>query len=92
MMTSIFRAPASMLFSTSSFTTEAGRSITSPAATWLARISGNSRMRLIVFSILDCRFSIAKEKRGAASSRRCQAYVDASEGTSRPWFDYPPAR
>jgi hypothetical protein len=32
-MTSILRAPASMLFSTSSFTTDAGRSITSPAAT-----------------------------------------------------------
>src|SRR5206468_2288148 len=30
---SIFRAPASMLFSTSSFTTDAGRSTTSPAAT-----------------------------------------------------------
>lgn len=31
-------APASRLFSTSSFTTEAGRSTTSPAATWLARV------------------------------------------------------
>src|SRR5205823_603312 len=61
MMTSIFRAPASMLFSTSSFTTEAGRSTTSPAATWLARISGKSRMRLISFSILDFGFWIAKE-------------------------------
>src|SRR5204863_5470005 len=36
------RAPASSAFSTSSLTTEAGRSTTSPAAIWLAR-SGGSR-------------------------------------------------
>src|SRR5438874_477456 len=47
------RAPASMLFSTSSFTTDAGRSTTSPAATWLARVSGSSLIRLIGFLILD---------------------------------------
>ena len=35
-------APASKLFSTSSFTTEAGRSTTSPAAIWLASRGGNS--------------------------------------------------
>src|SRR5207237_243871 len=40
MLTSILRAPASILFSTSSLTTDAGRSMTSPAATWLARFSG----------------------------------------------------
>src|SRR3981189_2529463 len=34
-------APASMAFSTSSFTTEAGRSTTSPAAIWLARSAGS---------------------------------------------------
>ena len=44
MSTRISRAPASMLFSTSSFTTDAGRSTTSPAATWLARISGSTRI------------------------------------------------
>ena len=33
-----------MLFSTNSFTTEAGRSTTSPAATWLARISESTRI------------------------------------------------
>ena len=44
MSTRISRAPASMLFSTSSLTTEAGRSTTSPAATWLARISGSTRI------------------------------------------------
>ena len=38
-------APASMAFSTSSLTTEAGRSTTSPAAIWLARSSGSWRMR-----------------------------------------------
>src|ERR1700676_580125 len=36
-----------MLFSMSSFTTEAGRSTTSPAATWLATMSGSKRMRLM---------------------------------------------
>jgi hypothetical protein len=36
------RAPASIAFSISSLTTEAGRSTTSPAAIWFAR-SGGSR-------------------------------------------------
>ena len=40
-------ARASRLFSTSSLTTEAGRSTTSPAATWLATISDNSATRLM---------------------------------------------
>src|SRR2546429_8531103 len=44
---SILRAPASMPFSISSFTTEAGCSTTSPAATWLATVSGSNRIRLI---------------------------------------------
>src|SRR5690606_15929174 len=35
-------APASRAFSTSSFTTEAGRSTTSPAAIWLTRMSGRA--------------------------------------------------
>ncbi len=47
--TSILRAPASMLFSTNSFTTDAGRSTTSPAATWLATVSGSNRI-LLIFS------------------------------------------
>ena len=38
-------APASMEFSTSSFTTEAGRSTTSPAAIWFATASGSMAMR-----------------------------------------------
>ena len=42
--TSIRCEPASMLFSTNSFTTEAGRSITSPAAIWLIRLGGNWRI------------------------------------------------
>ena len=41
---SILRASASILFSISSFTTEAGRSTTSPAATWLATVSDNNRI------------------------------------------------
>ena len=35
-------APASRAFSTSSFTTEAGRSTTSPAAIWLAKAGGRT--------------------------------------------------
>jgi hypothetical protein len=37
-------APASRAFSTSSFTTLAGRSITSPAAIWLTMVSESRRM------------------------------------------------
>ena len=40
-ITCICRAPASIAFSMSSFTTEAGRCTTSPAAIWLATESGN---------------------------------------------------
>src|SRR6188768_2191950 len=38
-------APASIAFSTSSLTTDAGRSTTSPAAIWFARSAGRSEMR-----------------------------------------------
>ena len=41
---SMLPAPASRLFSTSSLITLAGRSTTSPAATWLARTSGSTRI------------------------------------------------
>src|SRR5215467_14135190 len=41
-------APASSAFSSNSFTTEAGRSTTSPAAILLATASGNMRIRLII--------------------------------------------
>ena len=41
-------APASKLFSTSSLTTDAGRSTTSPAAIWLANRAGSISI-LIVF-------------------------------------------
>src|SRR4029079_12345773 len=54
---SILRAPASMLFSINSFTSDAGRSTTSPAATWLATVSDNNRIRLIFY--LNCRFQLA---------------------------------
>ena len=42
--TSIARAPASMAFSRISLSTEAGLSITSPAAIWLISRSGSARM------------------------------------------------
>ena len=44
MMSLIWEAPASMAFSSNSFTTEAGRWTTSPAAIWLATWSGRSWM------------------------------------------------
>src|SRR5437763_17098923 len=47
--TSILRAPASMLFSVNSFTTDAGRSTTSPAATWLATVSDSNRIWPILY-------------------------------------------
>jgi hypothetical protein len=40
-------APASSAFSSNSFTTEAGRSTTSPAAILFATASGNMRMRFM---------------------------------------------
>src|SRR5881392_2141992 len=43
-VTAIARAPASRPFSSSSFSTEAGRSTTSPAAIWLTSRSGRTRM------------------------------------------------
>ena len=46
----IRRAPASIAFSTSSLTTDAGRSTTSPAAIWLARSREESWMRATVKS------------------------------------------
>src|SRR5579863_5378272 len=46
--TRIDRAPASSAFSSSSFTTDAGRSTTSPAAMRFATVSGSIRILLIV--------------------------------------------
>src|SRR4051812_30170923 len=45
-VTEIARAPASRLFSSSSFSTDAGRSTTSPAAIWDTRSCGRTRMAL----------------------------------------------
>ncbi len=48
----ILVAPASTAFSTSSFTTEAGRCMTSPAAIWLATESGSSFMTSLFITAL----------------------------------------
>src|SRR3954452_1955581 len=45
-VTAILVAPASRLFSSSSFSTDAGRSTTSPAAIWDTRSCGRTRMAL----------------------------------------------
>ena len=47
--TFIVFAPASTAFSTNSFTTEAGRCITSPAAIWFATLSGKSCIISLIF-------------------------------------------
>ena len=62
---STFVAPASMEFSTSSFTTDAGRCITSPAAIWLATESGST---LIMSLFMDANLELP--------SRACNTYVD----------------
>src|SRR5882762_9667133 len=49
-------APASSAFSSSSFTTDAGRSTTSPAAILLATASGSMRMRLIEWRLAFAAF------------------------------------
>ena len=49
-LTFTVRAPASMAFSIISFTTEAGRLTTSPAAIWLATTSGNSLILSAIYS------------------------------------------
>src|SRR5947209_7888360 len=46
-------APASRAFSTSSFTAAAGRSMTSPAAIWLASVSGRTWMRIAAVGLLQ---------------------------------------
>src|SRR5690606_33218517 len=49
-LTSMRVAAASRAFSTSSFTTDAGRSTTSPAAIWFASVSGRTCMRRAIDS------------------------------------------
>ena len=44
-------APASIAFSTSSFTTDAGRCTTSPAAIWFATESGNKCITSFIYQI-----------------------------------------
>src|SRR6185312_4014061 len=56
-------APASRLFSANSFTTDAGRSMTSPAAIWLTSSGGSGRMADIVRSIADAGMPIARKAR-----------------------------
>ena len=46
-VTSIRVAPASSAFSTSSLTADAGRSITSPAAIWLTKLDGKTRIDIV---------------------------------------------
>jgi hypothetical protein len=64
-----FRAPASSEFSTSSFTTLAGRSTTSPAAIWLATCSGRRRIRFTAFvEKIQPRINPARRSRNQSSA------------------------
>ena len=83
--TSICVAPASRLFSSSSFSAAAGRSTTSPAAIWLISRSGSGRIAFIV-----------RAAGGAPSARRCRRRSPFSVATrastsrrmsSRDWRD-----
>src|SRR5262245_17695775 len=72
-ITLIARAPASRLFSSNSFTTEAGRSTTSPAAIWLISVSGRIRMTDIAMLLGDfghCAATDAHELSGCQSEDR----------------------
>ncbi|CAM3907251.1 hypothetical protein CADE109221_15885 [Castellaniella denitrificans] len=57
---SMARAPASRAFSSNSFSTEAGRSMTSPAAIWLIRTSGRAAMVRIMKTIIVSKSSGAR--------------------------------
>src|SRR5206468_12813365 len=70
-------APASSAFSTSSFTTEAGRSTTSPAAIWSATALGRIAMRDVISLelLIDRRPSLERrEIRGLDPS--CPLFVE----------------
>src|SRR5262245_41165669 len=70
-VTSMRVAPASMAFSTSSFTADAGRSITSPAAMRLTTVGGRTRIGMIRESYQD-RAAITSAGRWPAA-RACAA-------------------
>src|ERR1700751_4519941 len=74
--TSMCRAPASRLFSTSSLTTDAGRSITSPAAIWSTSSLGRTRMGMPARGD-DGRALVRARERSVSSdarpARRCAA-------------------
>src|SRR5437764_11424343 len=75
--TSMRVAPASMLFSTSSLTAAAGRSITSPAAMRLTRVGGSSRMSATV--CLALAGEIAARQYLALFDRRLVERVNADQ-------------
>src|SRR2546426_12783344 len=76
------RAPASMAFSTSSLTTDAGRSTTSPAAIWFARSGGR---RLILPIALRSDPAPAAEIQEHAGNHRDHRVDDAMEQRHRPF-------
>src|SRR3981189_3468790 len=79
--TPISVAPASRLFSRSSFSTDAGRSTTSPAAIWLMSVSGSGRMAgtfAIICDEVECRGGASAFRLGSAGSSRSPSCSTAS--------------
>ena len=72
--TSMDLAPASRAFSRSSFTTEDGRSITSPAAIWSARIGGRD---------LDLRLHEFLRRQLFKQDGKCPFFTPGEKGLSR---------
>src|SRR4029450_6328305 len=71
-------APASIAFSTSSLTTEAGRSTTSPAAIWFARSAG----RRLIFPTLHPAHS--RSERGRGRQHVAQPLFERARGVQKP--------
>src|SRR5688572_26556211 len=96
---SMRRAPASRAFSTSSLTTDAGRSMTSPAAIWLMRVSGSwrivtawrcspasSRESLVIIADAALRLARSRKRKRPGNPGRCHPRDGAGSETATAGF------
>ena len=84
--TSIAEAPASREFSTSSFTIDNGRSITSPAAIWLITWSDNGEiLRCVVTQESLSRIDLQKHGKFALHNYFCLNLSRSSKDLRRKW-------
>src|SRR5260370_1173449 len=77
--TRIAFAPASMAFSSSSFTTDAGRSTTSPAAILFATASGNILIRLIMWMSFPDNYSDGRSESLARNEKQTKPEAAKAE-------------